>query len=126
LIALPERLSVFVVDDDASMLTSITRLLRQHGLNATVFGSARALLDHNDFGKAICIIIDVNLNDQSGIELRRRLANAGIKAPVIYMTGNDSPTNRSAAIESGCIAYLNKPFTAQSFMAAVEQARAAI
>jgi FixJ family two-component response regulator len=126
LIALPERLSVFVVDDDASMRTSITRLLRQHGLNATVFGSGRALLDHNDFGKAICIIIDVNLNDQSGIELRRRLANAGIKAPVIYMTGNDSPTNRSAAIESGCIAYLNKPFTAQSFMAAVEQARAAI
>ena len=123
---MPERLSVFVVDDDASMRTSITRLLRQHGLSATVFGSGRALFDHNDFGKAICIIIDVNLNEQSGIELRRRLAQDGVKSPVIYITGNDSPAKRLAAIESGCIAYLNKPFTAQSFIEAVEQARAAI
>ena len=123
---MPERLSVFVVDDDASIRTSITRLLREHGFRATVFGSGRALFDHNDFSKAICIIIDVNLNDQSGIELRRRLANEGVKSPVIYITGNDSPAKRLAAIESGCIAYLNKPFTAQSFIEAVEQARAAI
>jgi FixJ family two-component response regulator len=123
---LPERLSVFVVDDDASMRRSIARLLREHGLGATVFGSGKALFDHNDFSKAICIIIDVNLNDQSGIDLRRRLASEGVKSPVIYITGNDCPANRLAAIESGCIAYLNKPFTAQSFIEAVEQARAAI
>ena len=122
---MPERLSVFVVDDDASMRTSITRLLREHGLRATVFGSGKALFDYNDFSQAICIIIDVNLNDQSGIDLRRRLANEGVKSPVIYITGNDSPAKRLAAIESGCIAYLNKPFTAQSFIEAVEQARAA-
>src|SRR4051794_34896603 len=119
-------MSVFVVDDDASMRTSIARLLREHGFRATLFGSGTALLDHGDFSKAICIIIDVNLNEQSGIELRRRLAQDGVKSPVIYITGNDSPAKRLAAIESGCIAYVNKPFTAQSFIEAVEQARAAI
>ena len=122
----PERFFVFVVDDDASMRTSIARLLRQHGLSSKVFGSASALFDHDDFSIALCIIIDINLPDQSGIDLRRRLAEKGIRAPVIYMTGNDSHENRLAAIESGCIAYLNKPFTARSFIQAVEQARAAV
>ena len=104
------------------MRTSITRLLRGQGFRTSGFGSAKALFDHDDFGKAICIVIDINLNDQSGIDLRRRLSSEGITAPVIYMTGNDSPASRLAAIESGCIAYLIKPFRAQLFIEAVEQA----
>lgn len=123
-IVLPIRTSVFVLDDDSSMRVSIKRLLREHGFSATLFESTKALLDHGDFGNAICIIIDVNLNGQSGIDLRRRLANEGVTAPVIYITGNDSQANRSAAIASGCIAYLIKPFTAQSFIESIERARA--
>ena len=123
---MPKRTSVFVLDDDSSMRMSIKRLLREHGFSAMLFDSAKALLDHGDFSKAICIIIDINLNDQSGIELRRRLANEGVKAPVIYITGNDSQANRSAAIESGCNAYLTKPFAAKSFIESVERACADI
>jgi FixJ family two-component response regulator len=108
------------------MRMSIKRLLREHGFSAMLFDSAKALLDHGDFSKAICIIIDINLNDQSGIELRRRLANEGVTAPVIYITGNDSQANRSAAIESGCNAYLTKPFAAKSFIESVERACADI
>jgi FixJ family two-component response regulator len=121
-----KRSSVFVVDDDASMRVSVKRLLREHGFSATLFGSSKALLDHGDFGKAICIVIDINLNDQSGIELRRWLTNEGVAAPVIYITGNDSPANRSAAIESGCVAYLTKPFTARSLIESIERARAVV
>ena len=123
---LPKRSSVFVVDDDVSMRMSIKRLLREHGFSTTLFGSTKALLDHDDFSKAICIIIDINLNDESGIELRRSLANEGVTAPVIYITGNDSQANRSAAIESGCVAYLTKPFTAQSIIKSIERARAVV
>ena len=123
---MPERSSVFVVDDDASMRMSIKRLLREHGFSTTLFGSTKALLDHDDFSKAICIIIDINLNDESGIELRRSLANEGVTAPVIYITGNDSQANRSAAIESGCVAYLTKPFTAQSIIESIERARTVV
>jgi FixJ family two-component response regulator len=108
------------------MRMSIKRLLREHGFSAMLFDSANALLDHGDFSKAICIIIDIDLNDQSGIELRRRLANGGVTAPVIYITGNDSQANRSAAIESGCIAYLTKPFAAKSFIESVERACAGV
>lgn len=108
--------SVFVVDDDSSMRTGMKRLLREHGFNTTLFDSADALLNHGDFGKAFCVILDINLNGESGIALRRRLTDKGVRLPVIYITGNDSEANRAAAIESGCIAYLTKPFAAQSLI----------
>ena len=118
------RRSVFVVDDDPSMRTGIGRLLRFHGFNSTLFESADALLSHGDFGKAFCVILDINLNGESGIALRRRLADSGVSLPVIYITGNDSEANRAAAIESGCIAYLTKPFAAPSLIEPIERVHA--
>jgi FixJ family two-component response regulator len=123
---LPIRKSVFVVEDDPSMRTGMARLLRQHGFNTTLFESANALLDHADFGKAFCAILDIDLNGECGIALRGRLAEKGVGLPVIYITGNDSEANRAAAIQSGCIAYLTKPFAARSLIEPIERVRAAI
>jgi FixJ family two-component response regulator len=120
-----KRKLVFVVDDDASVLRSIKRLLMEHGFDAKVFDSGRALLGQDDFDEAFCIILDINLNDQSGIDLRTKLADQGVMAPVIFITGNDSSTKRSAAMRSGCIAYLTKPFPARSLIEPVTQAFAA-
>ncbi|MHB0769525.1 response regulator transcription factor [Bradyrhizobium sp. 5.13L] len=117
------RRHVLVVDDDASMRTSINRLLRAHGFTALLFDSAHALLGHPGCGEAVCIIIDINLNGASGIELRRRLAEDGVAAPVIYITGNDNHLSRTAAIESGCIAYLTKPFAAKALIEQIHCAR---
>jgi FixJ family two-component response regulator len=122
---LTKRKLVFVVDDDASVLRSIKRLLIGHGFNAKVFDSATALLGQDDFDEAFCIILDINLNDQSGIDLRTQLAVQGVVAPVIFITGNDTPAKRSAAMRSGCIAYLTKPFSAQSLIDPVTLAFAA-
>ncbi|MBR0816695.1 response regulator transcription factor [Bradyrhizobium liaoningense] len=119
---LPIHKAVFVVDDDFSMRVSIKRLLREHGFGALLFASAEALFDHGDFESAACIIIDIDLSDQSGIALRRRLAHEGVTAPVVYITGNDSAANRAAAIASGCIAYLTKPFLACSLIEPIERA----
>lgn len=116
------RGSILVVDDDASMRISINRLLRTRGFSALLFESAPALLDYDEYGDVLCIIIDINLSESSGIELRRRLSQKGVAAPVIYITGNDSHATRSAAIESDCIAYLTKPFTANSLMEVIERA----
>lgn len=118
---MPTRQSVFVVDDDPSMRIGMKRLLRQHGFNTTLFDSANALLSQGDFGKAFCVILDINLNGESGIALRLRLADKGVTLPVIYITGNDSEANRAAAIASGCIAYLTKPFAAQSLIEPIER-----
>jgi FixJ family two-component response regulator len=121
---LQRRSFVFVLDDDSSLRISIERLLREYGFGARLFASVDALRDHGDFGDAICLVIDIDLAGQSGIDLRRQLAEEGITAPVIYITGNDSPINRSAALASGCIAYLTKPFTARSLIESIERASA--
>ena len=117
---------MFVVDDDPSMRKGVGRLLRQHGFNVVVFDSADALLNAGNLREAFCIILDINLADASGIELRRRLTGMGVGAPVIFITGHDSPANRASAIDSGCIAYLTKPFVAQSLVDPVERASAMI
>jgi FixJ family two-component response regulator len=113
------------VEDDPSMRTGIKRLLGVHGFHSKLFESAKALLCHEDFGEALCLIIDINLNGESGIELYRSLAEKGLKLPVIYITGNDSEANRAAAIASGCFAYLTKPFAAPSLIEPIEKVRAA-
>ncbi|WP_312016197.1 MULTISPECIES: response regulator [Bradyrhizobium] len=76
-------------------------LLRGHGFDTTLFDTASALLEHGKFYTAICIILDINLGAKSGLELRRRLAEKGVIAPVIYVTGNDCVANRAAALASG-------------------------
>ena len=103
---LPERNLVFVVDDDAMMLKSVARLLRQLGYESVLFPSAEAFANHSDFDGVICVLLDINLGDVSGIEVRRRLKEANNFVPVIYITGNDTPATREAAHQSGCFAYL--------------------
>ncbi|WP_028347555.1 response regulator transcription factor [Bradyrhizobium murdochi] len=120
-----QRKVVFVVDDDPSMLKGVRRLLKQHGFETVPFETAKALQDHDDFEQAICLVVDVNLGDGSGIELRHRLAEAGVSLPVIYITGNDSDATRMAAMASGCVAYLTKPFPAQSLIEPIKRAAAA-
>jgi len=113
---LPKRKLVYVVDDDASMLRGVKRLLREHGYDSVLFPSAAAFQKHGDFAEALCVILDIDLNDESGIEVRHRLADAGISLPVIFITGKDNHATRMAAQASGCVAFLTKPFTANALM----------
>jgi FixJ family two-component response regulator len=122
----PNSKAVFVVDDDPGTLRGVKRLLRQHGYDSVLFESAEAFQDHNDIDQALCVILDINLNGKSGIEVRHRLRAAGISVPVIYITGNDSAAVRMAALESGCIAYLTKPFSAKSLIEPLELASAGL
>jgi FixJ family two-component response regulator len=125
-IVLSNRNVVFVVDDDPGMLRGVKRLLRELGYDSVLFPSAEAFRNHDDFEEAFCLILDINLNNESGIELRHRLKAAGISVPVIYITGNDNPATRMAALESGCIAYLTKPFSAKSLIEPLEKASAGL
>ena len=120
-----DRNIVLVVDDDPGVLKGVQRLLRAHAYEPILFSSAEAFKNHTDFEKAACVILDINLNDGSGIELRHRLKAAGISVPVIYMTGNEDPAVREAALQSGCLAYLTKPFSARSLIEPLERASAA-
>ena len=121
---MPLRNVVLVVDDDAAMLRSVARLLRQFGYASLLFPSAEAFANHSDFANAVCVLLDINLGDGSGIELRHRLKASNVSVPVIYMTGNDNRATREAALQSGCLAYLAKPFSAKSLMEQLQRAAA--
>jgi FixJ family two-component response regulator len=121
---LKDRNIVLVVDDDPGVLKGVQRLLRAHAYEPILFSSAEAFKNHIDFETAACVILDINLNDGSGIELRQGLKAAGVSVPVIYMTGNEDPAVRKAALDSGCIAFLTKPFSAQSLIEPLKKASA--
>jgi FixJ family two-component response regulator len=116
------RNRVLVVDDDPGMLKGVERLLRHHSYEPILFSSAKAFNNHTDFDSAVCLILDINLNDGSGIELRYRLKADGVSVPVIYMTGNESLDVHKAALASGCIALLKKPFSAQELIGHLKRA----
>jgi FixJ family two-component response regulator len=99
-------------------------MLRQFGYASLLFPSAETFAHQSDFDGAVCVLLDINLGDGSGIELRDRLKAGGNTVPVIYMTGNDNPDVREAALQSGCLAYLTKPFSAKSLIEPLERALA--
>ncbi len=117
---------VFVVDDDPGMLRGLGRLLEKHGYDTVLFASAEAFESWDDFDAAVCVVLDIQLNGVSGIEVRGRLSNAGISLPVIYITANDSDAIRTAAVQSGCVAYLTKPFPAKALIEPIARVAAGV
>jgi FixJ family two-component response regulator len=113
---------VLVVDDDLGMLKCMERLLRLYAYQPILFSSAQAFNSYSDVENADCAILDINLNDGSGIELRHGLKAAAVTVPVIYITGNDSPVVRKAALDSGCAAFLTKPFAAHELVKSLKAA----
>lgn len=119
---MPARNTVFVVDDDPSMLKGVERVLKHSGFNSELFDSIDDFHSRARLQEAACLVLDINLNGKSGIELSRELATSGCSLPVIFITGNDSDLMRKAAFEARCVAYLGKPFEAKSLTETVEKA----
>ncbi|MBR1157183.1 response regulator [Bradyrhizobium sp. JYMT SZCCT0428] len=120
---MPNRNVVLVVDDDPGMLKAVQRLLRQHAYEPIVFSTVQAFKNHySDLENAVCVILDINLPDGSGIELREDLRAAGVSVPVLYITGNANPKVREAALASGCVAFVTKPFSARELIEPLKRA----
>jgi CheY-like chemotaxis protein len=113
---------ILVVDDDLGLLKAVGRLLRQFGYASLLFPSAEAFADHGDFDAVVCVLLDIDLDDGSGIELRYRLKAANVSVPVIYMTGSEDPVVHTDALQSGCLALLKKPFSAKSLRDLLQRA----
>jgi FixJ family two-component response regulator len=122
-IPMPTRQKIIaVVDDDASMLKSIERLLFAYGFATKVFASAEAFLDLDGPADSDCLLLDIHLGGMSGIQLRRHLSASGCRLPVIFMTAFDDEATRAQAQSAGCTAYLHKPFVENLLIGAIEQA----
>src|SRR4051794_20706943 len=110
---------IVVLDDDASVLRALERALKVHGFDTEVFNSTESFLDAADLETASCLILDVNLSGRCGIELKRNLTRSGVSIPVIFMTGAGNDATRKAALQAGCVAYLEKPFPSSVLIATI-------
>jgi len=114
------RSTVLVVDDDASVRESLHSLLRSVGYDVELFRTVEDLLDHRDnLAEAACLVLDVRLPGQSGLELQRTLTNAGIVLPIVFITGHGDVPMSVTAMKAGAIEFLTKPFRDQDLLDAV-------
>ena len=110
---------VFIVDDDLSLRDALSSLLRSVGHRVEVFSSASALLQSKLPDLVSCIVLDVRLPGLSGLDLQTGLADAGIRIPVIFMTGYGDIPMSVRAMKAGAIDFLTKPFRDQEILDAV-------
>ena len=114
--------TVFVIDDDAGMRAAIQGLLKSAGLQSASFGTAEEFLRNDETDGPGCLVLDVSLPGVSGMELQRKLADAGVSIPIIFITGHGDIPMTVKAIKSGAVEFLTKPFDDQDLLNAIQQA----
>jgi len=112
--------TVLVIDDDLALRASIGRLLRSRGLEAHLFGSIPDFLEVDPPDGPTCLVLDVRLPGQSGLEFQRQLAAANRDLPIIFITGHGDIPMSVQAIKGGAIEFLTKPFRDQDLVEAIE------
>lgn len=113
---------VFVIDDDAFIRTSLSRLLRSTGFDNEVFESAEAFLRRERYAGIGCIILDVRMPGLSGTDLQDELGKTGYSIPVIFITGHGSIPMGVQAMKKGAADFLAKPFDDLQLLEAVTNA----
>ena len=113
---------VFVVDDDPSMRATLTDVMRSVGLQVQTFASAREFMDSKPPDAPGCLVLDVRLPGQSGLDFQRTLAKSGMELPVVFITGHGDVSMSVRAMKAGAVDFLIKPFRDQDLLDAVHAA----
>ncbi len=114
--------TVFVIDDDASVRASIQGLLKSASLRSASFGTAEEFLRSKPPDGPSCLVLDVSLPGVNGLDLQRELADAGVRIPIIFITGHGDIPMSVKAMKSGAVEFLTKPFQDQDLLDAIRQA----
>jgi len=113
---------VFVIDDDPMVRTGIDSLIRSIGLRTTMFSSASDFLHADRPDVPACLILDVRMPGQSGLDLQAELRNSGIRIPIIFITGHGDIPMSVRAMKEGAMEFLTKPVRSQDLIDAVQKA----
>jgi FixJ family two-component response regulator len=116
--------TVFVVDDDQAMRTSLQWLIESTGMQVRTFPSADAFLNANYPGRAGCLLLDVRMPGMSGLELQGYLAQEGYRLPVIIITGHGDVAMAVKAMKAGAVDFIEKPFHDEDLLRSIRNALA--
>jgi FixJ family two-component response regulator len=109
--------TVASVDDDASVRRSLYRLVRSAGYAVETFASAREYLEWLPHGHAVCVVLDIHMEEMNGFELP-----AHRSMPIIFITSDDDAVTRTRIEKSGAAAHLSKPFDDHAILDAIQRA----
>jgi FixJ family two-component response regulator len=112
--------TVLVIDDDAALLASVGRLLGSLGLDARLFASISEFLEADPPDGPSCLVLDVRLPGQSGLDFQRELAASGRELPIIFITAHGDIPMSVRAMKGGAIEFLTKPFRDQDLLDAIQ------
>ena len=112
--------TVLIIDDDPAIRGSLSRLLRSVGLDAQLFESIPDFLQAEHPNGPSCLVLDVNLPGQSGLDLQRELVATNRQIPIIFITGHGDIPMTVKAMKGGAIEFLTKPFEDQDLLDAVQ------
>jgi FixJ family two-component response regulator len=114
--------TVFVVDDDDMVRSAIQGMLKSVGLRSEAFGTPQEFLRSKRVDGPSCLVLDVRLPGVSGLDFQRELAEAGVRIPIIFITGHGDIPMTVKAMKSGAVEFLTKPFRDQDLLDAIHQA----
>jgi len=114
--------TVFVIDDDVEVRMSIQGLLKSTGLHSEAFATAEEFLTNMVSDGPSCLVLDVSLPGVDGLELQRKLAEARVHIPIIFITGHGDIPMSVKAMKTGAVEFLTKPFIDEDLLNAIQQA----
>ena len=114
--------TVFVVDDDDLVRAAIQGMLKSVGLHSETFGTPQEFLRSKRPNGPSCLVLDVRLPGVSGLDFQRELVEAGLRIPIIFITGHGDIPMSVKAMKSGAVEFLTKPFRDQDLLDAIAQA----
>ena len=114
--------TVYVIDDDADVRAAMDDLLASAGLRCETFAMAEDFLSAPRSDAAGCIILDVSLPGMNGLAFQQRIAEAGLRIPVIFLTAHGDIPMTVSAMKSGAAEFFTKPFDDQQLLEAVQAA----
>jgi FixJ family two-component response regulator len=114
--------TVYLVDDDASLLRALARRLRAAGLQVETFDSAAAFLSHHRSDASACAVLDLQMPGPGGLEIQQALAAADESLPVVFLTAHGDVSSSVRAMKDGAIDFLTKPVRGEDLLEAVQRA----
>jgi FixJ family two-component response regulator len=113
---------IFVVDDDASVRRSLTRVMTSAGYAVEAFASAREFLAREPFVGPCCVVLDVRMPGLTGLDLQEALAGTGHRMPIVFITGHGDISMSVKAMKGGAVDFLTKPFDVENLLDAIQRA----
>ena len=114
--------TVFVIDDDGGMRQAIQDLVESVGLRAEAFTTGEEFLKKPRTADPSCLVLDVRLPQMSGLDFQQKLAELGVRVPIIFITAHGDIPMSVKALKSGAVEFLTKPFRDQDLLDAIQQA----